>query len=280
MRRFVQLFFLCFIVFMMPTVIVHAENGVGISDNRNGTITVKYANDNKIKIAITVEKSGTNIQYRYFVQDKNVNAVIPMTLGNGNYTVSVLKNIEGTRYSPLDSQEVSLQLKDYKNSYLTSNEMIKWDKKNAAIKKANKIAKKYKGQLNKVKGIYKYLVTNYHYDYNKFAQNSSGNLSYYTPNINTTYKSKKGICYDISALTASMLRSIGVQTKMVTGYPANKYFDGKSYHAWNVLYSKEKKKWIIIDVTCDMCLYEQKTKYKNLTMIKKASHYSNIRYEY
>lgn len=280
MKRIVQFFLLCFVIFMVPSVKAHAENGVGISDNRNGTVTVKYANDSKKTIAITVKKSGSGSQYNYFVHDKNVTAVIPMTSGNGTYTVSVLKNIEGNRYSPLSSMEVSLKLKDSKAAFLTSNEMINWSKKNAAIKKANQIAKKYSGQMNKIKGIYKYLVTNYHYDYNKYSKNNGGSLEYYTPNINTTYKTKKGICYDISALTAAMLRSIGVQTKMITGYPSNKYFDGKSYHAWNKLYSKEKKKWIIIDVTCDVCLYEQGMKYNKLTMSKTASAYSNVKYEY
>ena len=84
----------------------------------------------------------------------------------------------------------------------------------------------------------------------------------------------------MSALTASMLRSIGVQTKMITGYPDNRYFDGESYHAWNNLYSKDKKRWMIIDVTCDMCLYEQGVPYKKLIMSKKASEYSNVKYEY
>lgn len=281
MKRIIQCFLLVFIVFMAPTVVAHAENGVGISDNQNGTVTVKYENDGKKKIAVIVKKDGASNQYQYiFEPKKNVNVVIPMTSGNGTYTVSVLKNIEGTKYSPLSSAEVSLTLKDSKSSYLTSNEMIKWSKKNAAIKRANAIAKKYKGQLNKIKGIYKYLVTNYHYDYKKFEKNSSGKLGYYTPNINTTYKTKKGICYDMSALTASMLRSIGVQTKMITGYPDNRYFDGESYHAWNKLYSKDKKRWMIIDVTCDMCLYEQGVPYKKLVMSKKASEYSNVKYEY
>lgn len=276
----IQFFFLCFVIFMAPAVVAHAENGVGISDNENGTVTVKYTNDKLSKIAITVKKSGASQQYNYFVQNKSVNAVIPMTSGNGVYTVSVLKHIDGNRYSPLTSEEISLELEDSKVTFLTSNEMIKWKKKNAAIKKANKIAKKYKGQLNKVKGIYKYLVTNYHYDYKKYSKNSTGGLSYYTPNINTTFKAKKGICYDISALTASMLRSIGVQTKMVTGYPSNKYFNGQSYHAWNKIYYKKTKKWLTIDVTCDLCLYEQGIKYKKLKMSKKPAEYSNIKYEY
>lgn len=280
MKGFVKIFLLIFIFFMAPTAIVHAENGVGFFDNDNGTITVKYGNSTNTRIVITVKKNGMDDQYNYFIQEEEVNAVIPMTMGNGIYTVSVLKNIEGSRYSTLSSKEISLQLKDYKSSYLTSNEMVKWSRKNAAIKKANKIAKKYKGQMKKIKGIYKYLVTNYHYDYNKFSRNNSGNLQFYMPDINTTYKTKKGICYDISTLTASMLRSIGVQTKMITGYPSNEYFDGESYHAWNKLYSKEKKKWIIIDVTCDVCLYEQNIKLKDIVMAKKSSEYSKVKYEY
>lgn len=280
MKKVIQLAVVCFAFLITPVITAHAQNGVGISDNQNGTVTVKYDNGEKNKIAITVKKTGESSQYNYFVENENVNAVIPMTSGNGTYTVAVLKNIDGNRYSPLSSAEVSLNLKDSKASYLTSNEMIKWSKKNAAIKKANKLTKKYKGQMNKIKALYKYLVTNYHYDYKKFSKNTSGNLSYYTPNISKTYSSKKGICYDISALSASMMRSIGVQTKMITGYPNNKYFNGVSYHAWNKLYSKDKKRWMIVDITCDMCLYEQGVKYKKLVMEKKSSEYSNIKYEY
>lgn len=57
---------------------------MGISDNQNGTVTVKYENDDKTKIAITVKKDGTGNQYNYFVEKESVNVVIPMTSGNGN----------------------------------------------------------------------------------------------------------------------------------------------------------------------------------------------------
>ena len=269
-----------FVLFMIcvPHSVAHAENGVEIVNNADGTVTVTYENTSSKKIAVTVKKEGATTQYNYFLTDDTIDADIPLTAGNGTYKVSVLKNIEDSKYSSLSSEEVKLSLNDSKSAYLTSNEMITWDSKNAAIKKANRLTKKYKSQMSKIKSLYKYIVTNYHYDYDKYTANNSGKLSYYTPDIEETYSSKKGICYDMSALTASMMRSVGVQTKMVTGYPTSKYYNGSQYHAWNKVYAKKYKKWLVIDVTCDMCLYEQGTKYNKLSMKKKASEYSNVKY--
>lgn len=278
MKRALQALLLGLFLMCIPGSVAKAENGVNIANNGNGTVTVKYDNENQKKIAVTVKKTGQDSQYNYFVSDTDVNLSVPLTAGNGTYQVSVLKNIKDSQYSPLMSTEVKLELKDSKSAYLTSNDMIRWSKKNAAIKKANKLTKKYKSQENKIKVLYKYLVKNYDYDYAKFSKNTSGNLAYYTPDISKTYKSKKGICYDMSALTASMMRSVGVHTKMVTGYPKSKYYNGSQYHAWNQVYSKKSKKWFNMDVTCDMCLYDQGVKFKKLSMKKKASEYSNIKY--
>lgn len=279
MKHIVRVVMLGVFLLCVPhTVLKAAENGVAISDNKNGTVTITYSNENKNKIAVTVKKEGTNTQYNYFMTESSIDTEIPLTAGNGTYKVSVLKNIQDTRYSQLSSQDVSLKLKDSKKAYLTSNQMITWSKKNTAIKKANKLTKKYKSQTSKIKTLYKYLVTNFDYDYDKFNKNSSGNLAYYTPDIDKTYNSKKGICYDMSALTASMMRSVGIQTKMVTGYPRNQYYNGTQYHSWNRVYSKKEKKWMVIDVTCDMCLYDQGVRFKKLSMKKKPSQYSNVKY--
>ena len=183
------IFFLVCLV-CMPYTVAHAENGVGISDNKNGTVTVTYNNTSNTKIAVTVKKDGTSTQYNYFLTSSNIDAEIPLTAGNGTYKVSVLKNIQDSRYSPLSSQEVSLRLSDSKVAYLTSNEMISWSQTNDAIKKANALTEKYKSQNSKIKAIYKYLVTKYHYDYEKYSKNTSGSLAYYTPDIEETFSTK------------------------------------------------------------------------------------------
>lgn len=266
----------------LPVGILHvqAESAVSVSDNKDGTVSVEYDNTAGKKIAVMVVKTGTDTKYNYFSTDRKVNIDVPLTLGNGKYTVSVLKNISGTSYSPLCNQEVSLKLSDANKAYLTSNQVINWNTKNSAIKKANSLTKKCKTEYAKIKKVYKYIVKNYHYDYAKLAQNQAGQLTNYIPDIEVVYKEKKGICYDISALNASMLRSLGIKTKLVKGYPVNKYYNGTVYHAWNKVYNKKTKKWIVIDATCDMCLYEQGAKFKISNMKKKASQYSRIYYEY
>lgn len=277
-RVFFQLFIFVVMLWATPSLIAHAENGVAIDDNKDGTVKVTYSNTNNKKIAITVKKDGANTQYSYFITAESIDTNIPLTSGNGTYKVSVLKNVEDSRYTPLSSEEVDLSLSDQKSAFLTSNQMINWNSKNKAVKKANKLSRKYKSQYSKIKVIYKYIVTNYHYDYAKYYQNLSGNLAYYTPDVDVIFSEKKGICYDISALTACMMRSVGIQTKMVTGYPNTEYYDGTQYHAWNKVYTKKYKKWVVLDVTCDMCLYEQGIKYNRLSMKKKASQYSKVRY--
>ena len=160
---------LCFAC--LPYSVAHADNGVGIVDNQNGTVTVTYDNSSNKKIAVTVKKDGSSIQYNYFLTESSINAEIPLTVGNGTYKISVLKNIADSRYSPLSSEEVSLSLSDSKSAYLTSNEMISWNTTNNAIKKANALTKKYKSQTSKIKTIYKYIVTKFHYDYDKYSKN-------------------------------------------------------------------------------------------------------------
>lgn len=264
----------------MPYGIAKAENGVEIADNEDGTVTVLYANESAAKLAVTVKKEGSDTQYNYFLTGDAIDTNIPLTRGNGNYQISVLINIVDSQYSPLTTQKVVLQLADAKSAYLTSNQMISWEDTNNAIKKANRLANQYQSQTSKIKAIYKYLVKNFEYDYDKYKQNSNGNLAYYTPNIEDTFEKKKGICYDIATLTSSMMRSVGVQTQMITGYPNNQYFDGTQYHAWNKVYYKKYKKWVVMDITCDMCLFQQGVPYRKLIMKKRAVQYNNIKYIY
>jgi transglutaminase-like putative cysteine protease len=83
-----------------------------------------------------------------------------------------------------------------------------------------------------------------------------------------------GICYDISAIMASMLRSQGVEVKLVTGYTPN--IEGV-YHAWNSVYDENNDSWITVDATYDIAMYKADKKYK---MKKSSSDYTDIKYQY
>ena len=54
----------------------------------------------------------------------------------------------------------------------------------------------------------------------------------YLPDVDETLSSKKGICYDYSALLACMLRAKNIPARLVMGYVSGV----DVYHAWNEVY--------------------------------------------
>ena len=257
---------------LMPLSTVDAATAakVTIANNKNGTITYKYDNPDSKKTKVLVIKGNTQYQYEL---KKGDNAVrIPLTEGNGTYTVLLCKQVQGTQYSIVTQNTVTLELTPTIKAFRPTHIIISFKASNTVIKKAKSLTKKYKKKEDKIKVLWKYMYKNYKYDYVK-QRGLSSLTRQYIPNINTTYKTKKGICYDISSVFASMLRSVGIETKLVTGY-CNKV---KGYHAWNKVYNSQTKKWYIIDCTYDLCMYRAK---RSVSMKKKAKDYNTEVYQY
>lgn len=84
-----------------------------------------------------------------------------------------------------------------------------------------------------------YLDDNWTYNYDRM--NSA--RSWYTPNNDQNFIEKSGICYDYASAYAAIMRTAGIQTKVIFGYVQTK--SGSVYHAWNEinLYGK----WYIVD---------------------------------
>jgi hypothetical protein len=260
-------FALIFITFSEQKVSA-AETQDTFGEVDNGIITIRYDNTTNAKMKIGVTKDDQS--YYYDLGNGSNELDIPLTMGNGKYTLKILKNISGTKYSVVQSTNIELELTDEKVVFLQSNVIVNFELKDKAILKAESLTKKCKSEAEIISTVYNYVVKNFAYDYDKFSTLSSG----YIPDIEIIYKSKKGICYDISAIMASMLRSQGVEVKLVTGYTPN--IPGV-YHAWNSVYDAKSKKWITIDATYDIAMYKAKKSYK---MKKSISDYSDIKYQY
>ena len=65
------------------------------------------------------------------------------------------------------------------------------------------------------------------------------------PNPDATLAEGKGICFDYVSLGAAMLRSLGIPTKIVTGYVS----PDSIYHAWNLVYLDGS--WKSVEVSVD-----------------------------
>lgn len=269
------LIFAVALLFLTGTHPIKAEAGQeNFVDNENGVITVKYNNKDGNKMKILVTKDGEDKNYAYNLEKGQNELDIPLTMGNGSYKIRISKNTTGNKYSVLETLVLDLKLTNEDEVYLQSNVIVDYELTDKAIKKAASLTKDCKTEAEKTEVIYKYIVENFLYDYEKIASLAAG----YIPDIEIIYKNKKGICYDISSIIAAMLRSQGITVKLVTGYTPNITSKGKQiYHAWNVIYDSKSKDWYTIDATYDVTMYKGKKKY---TMKKKAADYTNITYQY
>ena len=208
---------------------------IDVGNANNGSFKAKYLSDKKLKIMVT--KGGD--KYTYDLKGDNSYQSYPLQLGDGDYKVSIMENIGGNEYKYVLSVNVKVRSSNPNAKYLTSVQMINWTKSMAPIKKAKSLTDGLSDQ-KKLEKIYNFVVNNIKYN-SSITKLPSG----YIPNINTTYSSKKGICYDFASIFAGMLRSVGIPTKLIKGTSSNV----SGYHAWNEVYINGK--WRIIDTSYD-----------------------------
>ena len=149
----------------------------------------------------------------------------PLQFGDGSYKISLYQRVQGTQYRLLKQTTLSVDLPDDFVPFLGSSQVLNWKPEMVPISSAKTMT-----ATAKIK-----------YDYEKISRLKST----YVPDIEDTYFTNLGICYDYSALFGSMLRSVGVPAKLIKGYKN----DVPEYHAWNQVYVNNK--WVYIDTTYD-----------------------------
>ena len=240
-----RIFIMLLIVLLLSSTIVNGQSTyIDKSKINKGVIQVNYKDRNKIG-AVRITKG--NINYDYFLTGNNY---FPLQSGNGEYTISVLENIDGKRFKQISKETVNVKLENVNEVYLQSIQMINWNNKMNATKKAKELTKSAKNDREKIISIYEYIVNSISYDKLKASKIKSN----YIPNVDETIRLQKGICYDYSSLFAAMLRSVDIHTKLVMGYKN----DIREYHAWNQVYLEEENIWITIDTTYDAGLKNSK----------------------
>ena len=266
----VMIAFTCVLIGLAETKVEAATSSSEVfHDNENGILTVKYNNKDHIKMKISVTKDKKS--YYYNLNDGENEIDVPLSMGNGCYTVKILKNIVDNRYSVVMKTSIDLKLEDDKVVFTQSNVIVDFKLTDKSIEKADSLTKNCKTEEEVIDTIYQFVVENFVYDYENVKQKAA--TIGYIPDIEIIYQNKTGICYDISAIMAAMMRSQGITVKLVTGYTKN--IDG--YHAWNSIYDSSQGSWLAVDGTYDIGMIRLKNKY---SMVKKASDYVEVKYEY
>lgn len=254
--------FLMVLLFLVP-VVSYAETTevIDTSGLNKGIVSIGYDSNDSLKYKVLVTKDDQKIAYPFKADGSREN--FPLQLGNGTYKVGLLKNVSGTKYVYVAQKTIELKLDDPNVVFLNSTQNVKWDEDMEAIDFGKDLLAKLKTSNKRTSALYGYLVKNMEYDYDKIPTLTSD----YIPSVEDTFEQLKGICYDYSALFASIQRNHGIPTKLVKGY--SKYVEG--FHAWNEVYIDGK--WVIIDNTVDSTWKGSTT---GLTMVKSTKYYTKV----
>ncbi|NLD20551.1 MAG: transglutaminase domain-containing protein [Clostridiales bacterium] len=220
---------------------------IDASNTKDGYLMVKYSGSaNKIKLQITGPDSNT---YTYTSHSGDY-ATFPLASGDGSYKVDILEQLSGDMYTLAFSQDIIVALDDEFEPFLYPNQYVWYTSDTKAIDLGIQLSDKSSNDLDYVEQVYNYVITEIDYDEKKATNVPTD----YIPNIDDTLDSGKGICFDYASLTAALLRSQGIPTKLVVGY------SGPAYHAWISVYTEETgwvddiiefdgKNWSLMDPT-------------------------------
>lgn len=222
--------------------VTYEESGalIDVSNTADGYIMVKAdATDGKLKAIV---QAGDK-KYQYDITPDGEYAVLPLQMGDGTYNVGVYQNVKENSYTPLLTQDIDVSLADETRPFLFPNQYVWYTNADRAVKLSYDITDGLTSDEDKAKALYDYVVNYLSYDDDRAAQVQSGELKTYLPDLDQVLDSKKGICFDYTALLAAMLRAQNIPARLAIGYvqPDN------IYHAWN--YVNIGGKWVWMDPT-------------------------------
>ena len=204
----------------------------------DGYARVRMSSEKALRVRVQLmDASGKEVKKDdYPLNQKGNWESIPLQFGNGSYVVSIWQHVEGKTYSKVATQSFSVTYSSPNAPFLASVQPINFSSSSKCVAAAKSLVAG-KSELAAVEAVFSWLVDNVTYDTSKANDVISGKLVSYVPNPDSTYSSKKGICYDYASLMAAMLRSQGIPTKLCKGYvPIN---GTEVYHAWNEVFIKD-----------------------------------------
>lgn len=220
---------------------------IDCSNMSEGYIMVKGKKTTK-RLKIEIATSGAKLRY-----DLNSNGeyeVFPLQFGSGKYQVSLYENAKGKQYSKEGTVKLTAKIPDELSCFLYPNQYVSYDENTACVKYATEMCKDMTDQADVYKAVCKYVTSNFVYDYIKSVTVKPGQL----PEIDECWKSKMGICQDLSALTCAMLRSQGVPARLMIGTVG-----ANTYHAWVVAVVNGQEKFF--DPTAELSASSKTDKY-------------------
>ncbi|MBQ3302292.1 MAG: transglutaminase domain-containing protein, partial [Eggerthellaceae bacterium] len=154
----------------------------------------------------------------------------PINMGDGSSLFRVMQNTEGKNYVEVERAEADVTLTSEVAPFLIPNQICSYVASSDCVAKARELTSDSSNEGEAVEAICTYVVKNVAYDKAKAAELATA--TGYIPDPDETLSTGKGICFDYAALSAAMLRSMGLPAKVITGYVGQEQL----YHAWIMVY--------------------------------------------
>ena len=212
---------------------------IDTSTASEGYFTVSYdavRQTKKMKVGVT--QGSDTVYYSYVPGDSSAYV---FTDGNGEYTITLYRNVHDTTYKAVTSTKVDVEMDDPMAPYLASTEEVTFSADDAVGQKAAELCAGLTCDGDRVAAIYRFMAASFTYDHILGGQAQRGKLVNYVPDTNRVLATGTGICYDFSALFAAMCRSQSIPCAIAKGD-----LNG-GYHAWNMVYVDGN--WNAVDMT-------------------------------
>jgi hypothetical protein len=201
-----------------------------VTNISEGYFMAKVQKKNTHKLKLRVVKGKESLTYD--LNGSGNYEVFPLQLGNGKYEISLWENVSGKKYSSAGKLTITVKLKDENAPYLYPNQYVHYTKDSEAVKQAAALCKD-KDAAKSFDAVKKYMATSFVYDFVKAVTIKSGML----PDVDGSFKKKMGVCQDLAAITACMLRTQGIPCRLMIGYADSQY------HAWTISIVNKKEEF-------------------------------------
>lgn len=209
---------------------------VDASHAEDGYICIRAQCENRLKLRI----SKGNFTYTYDLNGENNYEVFPLQFGSGDYVLTLYENVKADKYGKNAETSLSVALTDEYAAFACPSQYVNYTPDSPAVLKAEELCAGLGSDQEKMDAVHQFMVENFVYDFERAASAPAA----YLGDVNGCFETKTGLCQDLAAVAASMLRSQGVPTQLVIGYVGN------YYHAWNnVLVDGE---WQFLDITGEL----------------------------
>ena len=208
------------------TTIAAGSTAIDTSGTSQGWVAAAAVSPVRLKFQVITD-AGT---YNYDLPSDGTPTIYPLNMGNGSYTFRIMQNTEGNSYVPIATAKATVKLSTEFAPFLMPGMFCSYTDASDCVAKARELTADCTNEGEVVATICTWVAKHVSYDTAKAKRLATA--TGYVPEPDETLATGKGICFDYASLSTAMLRSLGLPTRLMTGYVG----EDAVYHAWIMVY--------------------------------------------